>query len=87
MTLAALWLVALAALVAIIFVPFVVTPLRRAIISKPLLLRFRQVMPRMSQTERDALEAGTVSWDGELFCGAPAWPELLSIQWSKLTAE
>ncbi len=87
MTLAALWLVALAALVAIMFMPFVVTPLRRAIISKPLLLRFRQVMPRMSQTERDALEAGTVSWDGQLFCGAPAWHELLSIERSKLTAE
>ena len=87
MTLAVLWLVALAALVAILVVPFVVTPLRRTLVSKPLLLRFRQVMPRMSQTEREALEAGTVSWDGELFSGTPAWRELLSIDKSKLTAD
>jgi acyl-CoA dehydrogenase len=87
MTLVALWIVALVALVAIFTLPLVVAPLRRAVVSRPLLLRFRQVMPRMSQTERDALEAGTVSWDGELFSGAPSWPKLFSIETPKLTAD
>ena len=81
------WLAALATLVAILVAPFAVPTLRRALISKPLLLRFRRVMPRMSQTEREALEAGTVSFDGELFRGRPAWDQLLSIPKSRLTAE
>jgi len=57
MSLLVTWLFALVALVAIIVAPFAISPLRRAWISKPMLARFRQVMPRMSQTERDALEA------------------------------
>jgi len=81
------WLGALIALVAILVVPFTVPALRRALITKPLLLRFRRVMPRMSQTEREALEAGTVGWDGELFSGRPAWDQLLAIPRSTLTAE
>ena len=40
---------------------------------------FRKVMPPMSQTERDALEAGTVWWDGELFSGRPAGRKLLAL--------
>ena len=31
------------------------------------LAAFRKVLPPMSQTEREAIEAGTVWWDGELF--------------------
>ena len=41
------------------------------------LAAFRKVMPPMSQTERDAIEAGTVWWDGELFSGRPDWRRLL----------
>jgi len=87
MTLALAWLIALVALVTLLVAPFVVAPLRRALVSKPLLLRFRQVMPRMSQTEREALEAGTVSFDGELFRGRPDWHSLLAIPRSTLTAD
>jgi acyl-CoA dehydrogenase len=87
MNLFAAWFAALATLLAILVVPLAMPSLRRALISKPLLLRFRRVMPRMSQTEREALEAGTVSFDGELFRGHPAWGQLLSIRKSKLTAE
>jgi acyl-CoA dehydrogenase len=65
----------------------VIAPLRRAVLTRPLLVRFRRVMPRMSQTEREALEAGTVGFDGELLSGRPAWSALLSIPTSKLTAE
>ena len=41
----------------------------------------------MSQTEREAIEAGTVWWDGELFSGRPDWEKLLAIPAPKLTAE
>ena len=74
-------------LIALVAMPFVVPPLRRALIAKPLLKLFRKVMPAMSQTEREALEAGTVGWDGELFSGRPAWRRLLSLSRTRLTAE
>ena len=45
------------------------------------------MLPSMSQTEKDALEAGTVWWDGELFTGGPDWDKLLSATPPRLTAE
>ena len=48
---------------------------------------YLKLLPPMSQTEREALEAGTVWWDGELFTGAPKWSKLLSARAPKLTAE
>ena len=41
----------------------------------------------MSQTEKEALEAGTVWWDGELFTGDPRWQKLLAAKPPQLTAE
>ncbi|MDX1251284.1 MAG: acyl-CoA dehydrogenase [Gammaproteobacteria bacterium] len=73
----------LAALVAL----FVFPPLRRPLISNRLLPWFRAALPTMSQTERDALEAGTVWWEGELFSGRPDWNKLLAIPAPKLSAE
>jgi acyl-CoA dehydrogenase len=87
MNLLVLWLCALAVFAILLALPFVVVPLRRVLISRPLLVRFRRVMPRMSDTERDALEAGTVSWDGELFSGRPEWSKLFAIAPTKLTAD
>ena len=56
---------------------FGVRPIRRRLISPWLLRRLGRALPRMSETERVALEAGTVWWDGELFSGAPRWKKLL----------
>ncbi|WAM54071.1 acyl-CoA dehydrogenase [Vreelandella venusta] len=39
---------------------------------------FKKVAPKVSDTERTALEAGSVSWDGELFSGNPQWESLLN---------
>jgi len=55
-----------------------VTPLRRSLISNRLLSVFRNIIPSMSQTEREALNAGNVWWDGELFSGKPQWQILLN---------
>ena len=61
--------------------------LRRRLISAPILRAFRNAMPTMSQTEREALEAGTVWWDAELFSGRPDWSRLLATPVPTLTAE
>src|SRR5687767_825455 len=56
-------------------------------ISRPFLRTYRRMLPSMSPTEKDALEAGTVWWDGELFTGGPDWDKLLSATPPRLTAE
>ena len=73
---------ALAAVAALILV----RPLRRAVISRPLFATYRKVLPQMSETERDALEAGTVWWEGELFRGKPDWKKLHAYPKPTLTA-
>jgi acyl-CoA dehydrogenase len=64
-----------------------VPSLRRRLISDGVLTAFRRLMPPMSPTERDALEAGTVWWDGELFSGRPNWRRLLDAPRPTLTEE
>ncbi len=61
--------------------------LRQRYISRPLLEKFRKVLPPMSATEREALEAGTVWWDGELFSGQPNWNKLMAEPVPTLTQE
>ncbi|HLP97383.1 MAG TPA: acyl-CoA dehydrogenase [Sideroxyarcus sp.] len=56
-------------------VPF----LRRLLISSFILGIFRKILPQVSQTEQEALDAGTVGWDGELFSGNPHWKQLLAL--------
>ena len=63
------------------------TPIRRELVSRPLLGLFRKILPQVSQTEQEALEAGTVWWDGELFSGRPDWRKLLGYPKPALTAE
>ena len=70
-----------------ILIAFTVTSLRRAVISNRILPLLRRAMPAMSQTEREALEAGTVWWDAELFSGRPAWRKLLETPAPRLTAD
>jgi acyl-CoA dehydrogenase len=64
-----------------------VDALRMRHVTKPFLMVYRRMLPTMSDTEREALEAGTVWWDGELFTGKPDWPKLLSAKAPQLTAE
>ena len=55
------------------------TGFRREHITLPLLRFYRTVVPTLSDTEREALEAGTVGWDGELFTGLPDWGKLMAL--------
>ncbi|MDX1706643.1 acyl-CoA dehydrogenase FadE [Pseudidiomarina sp.] len=74
-------------LLALVLVPLNLTVFRRGVISKSLLGMYRKIMPEMSTTEKDAIDAGTVWWEGELFRGAPKWKNLHSIQKAELTEE
>jgi acyl-CoA dehydrogenase len=66
---------------------FNVRPLRKALISRPVLREYLRMLPSMSKTEREALEAGTVWWDGELFTGKPDWTVLQANPPARLSAE
>jgi acyl-CoA dehydrogenase len=61
--------------------------IRMRFITRPFLRTYRRMLPSMSQTEKDALEAGTVWWDGELFTGGPDWEKLLSAAIPRLSVE
>jgi len=72
---------------AIIGTVLLVPSLRRALVSNPVLKIFRNILPQVSQTEQEALDAGTVWWDGDLFSGKPDWNKLLAYPKPQLTAE
>jgi acyl-CoA dehydrogenase len=59
--------------------------LRRTLISRHLLRRFRRVMPAMSRTEQEALEAGGTWWDAEIFSGRPDWARLRTLPAARLS--
>lgn len=60
--------------------------LRKPLITRPFMRAYLRLLPAMSQTEKEALEAGTVWWDGELFTGAPDWRKLMSAQRPQLSS-
>ncbi|MBC8412421.1 MAG: acyl-CoA dehydrogenase [Nitrospira sp.] len=62
-------------------VPF----LRRRLFTDRMFRFFKKTLPAMSSTEQEAIQAGTVWWDGELFSGKPDWNKLLSMPTTELT--
>jgi acyl-CoA dehydrogenase len=79
--------IVIAALLALVAVLFGVSYLRQRFISSRIMRLVERALPRMSDTERAALEAGTVWWEGELFSGDPAWDRLLAFEANKLSQE
>jgi acyl-CoA dehydrogenase len=63
----------------------VVRPLRRNLITRWVMPMVAGALPRMGETERIALEAGSVGWEAELFSGRPEWSRLLSFRAKGLT--
>lgn len=59
---------------------FGLPPLRRLLVSRLLMKRMAKVLPRLGETERIALDAGTVWWDADLFGGRPDWQKLLDYE-------
>ena len=71
---------------AIITVPLNLPEFRRSTITAPLLKIYQKITPQLSDTERVALEAGSVGFEGELFSGKPDWKQLLSQPVPQLSA-
>ncbi len=71
----------------LVTVVVLVPVLRMRWITGPLLHRFNAIMPSVSATEREALEAGTVWWEAELFSGQPDWRRMLSFPRPGLSTE
>jgi len=74
-----------------IFIPIaiflIVDSLRQKLVISPLLGLYKKIMPSMSDTEREALEAGTVWWEAEVFSGRPDWHRMLGFPKPELSAE
>jgi acyl-CoA dehydrogenase len=64
-----------------------IVSLRRKVISQALFGWYKKILPPVSQTEQEALEAGTVWWEGDLFSGRPDWKKLHAFPKPALTAE
>src|SRR5215211_7428364 len=80
-------LIPMLAVLALIAVSLLIPVVRRRLFSAPIFAFYKKILPPMSDTERDALEAGTTWWDGQLFSGKPAWDDLLRTPPPMLTAE
>jgi len=61
--------------------------LRRDWVSRPIFRWARKVLPALSATEREAIEAGDVWWDADLFSGDPDWGKLMATPPAQLSAE
>ncbi|WPX87299.1 acyl-CoA dehydrogenase [Pseudomonas asiatica] len=82
------WLLTLIWIVLALKVALVALPeWRRKVFTGPVFKWFQRTLPPMSQTEREAIDAGTVWWDGELFSGRPDWRTLLAYPAPQLTEE
>ncbi|GAB2588194.1 acyl-CoA dehydrogenase [Dyella jejuensis] len=62
-----------------------IVPLRRALFARSLLPLLGKVLPKLGNTERIALEAGTVWWDAQIFSGAPDWKYLADFRCKPLS--
>jgi acyl-CoA dehydrogenase len=66
-------------IIAVTLIGFAIKPTRRLLISDRIYSWYRKALPRMSATEQEALDAGTVWWDAEIFSGRPRWKRLLKV--------
>ena len=74
----------------LIFLPFLclnIAVLRKEYLTAPIYNSLKNKLPKLSSTEREALEAGGVWWEGEFFSGMPNWDKLLNLKPGKLSKE
>jgi len=79
------WIFALAP-ASILFL-FSIPIFRRLILTGPMFGMIKKILPNISSTEQEALDAGTVGWDADLFSGRPNWENLLNISKINLSEE
>jgi len=85
LALASFWSAWPLVILALVLIPLNILSIRRALFSKPMLRTFQKVMPPMSRTEKEAIDAGTTWWEGELFRGKPDWQTLHAYPQPRLT--
>ncbi len=78
----ALWMI-----FAVCMVPLHWLDMRKRWLTEPLFQYMKKSLPSISDSEKAAMESGTVGWDAELFSGNPDWQKLLNIPKNKLTDE
>ncbi len=61
--------------------------LRRKLLTDRILAIYRRILPDMSQTEKEAIDAGTVWWDADLFSGKPQWDKRRAVRAPRLSDE
>ncbi|MEE2684522.1 MAG: acyl-CoA dehydrogenase [Pseudomonadota bacterium] len=74
----------------LIFLPLLclnIASLRKEYLTVPIYNSLKNKLPKLSSTEREALEAGGVWWEGEFFSGMPNWDKLLNLKPGKLSKE
>jgi acyl-CoA dehydrogenase len=79
------WVLAL--IPGLVLLAMAVPAIRRATVTGPAYGMVKAMLPRVSRTEQEALDAGTVGWDAELFSGRPEWKKLLGVRKPTLTTE
>ncbi|MEZ5819003.1 MAG: acyl-CoA dehydrogenase [Hyphomicrobiaceae bacterium] len=81
------WLGWLGFLPALCLALLAIGPVRRSLVTAPAYGAIRRILPKVSDTEAQALEAGTVGFDAELFSGRPDWQRLRDVPGIELTSE
>lgn len=81
------WLTTLWVIFGIIFIPLNIYPFRRVLFTKKIFSIYRKMMPKMSETEKEALAAGTVGWTADLFSGMPNWKKFHESPLVKMSEE
>ncbi|MGE0024681.1 MAG: acyl-CoA dehydrogenase family protein, partial [Hyphomicrobium sp.] len=64
-----------------------ITEVRRRAVVQPAFKMVRSILPKVSDTEQQALDAGTVGFDAEIFSGTPDWTKLRAVPPIVLTPE
>ena len=72
---------------AIVAAVLCIPPLRRIVLTGHIFTLYKKITPQMSTTEEEAINAGTVWWDRDLFSGQPDWNKLHAYPEPKLTLE
>ena len=81
------WSLVLGIPIAVLCLILLISPLRQSLITKPVYKTLGGAMPSMSDTEREALDAGTSWWEKELFMGAPNWDTFATYPYPELSDE
>ena len=81
------WSLILGIPIALLCLILLIAPMRQALITRPVYKALGGAMPSMSDTEREALDAGTSWWEKELFMGAPNWKTFAEYPYPQLSDE